>query len=411
MARRYWRLVFLFLISGAVIWCCWTWWASRRDRDAVGEIDREMAAGRHATAAHHLNHFLARNPGSDEAAYLLGVCEQARGRNQPAQEAWARVTPGSPFAARAINARLALLIDSGQLAAAEQLINDAVQDARNEATAVRILLLPTFSHQGRVEDAQRLVVQRWEHLRETGEEASELAVNLARLHAELQWTPIPVEAVRAHLDQAGRLASDDDRVWLGQANLAIRTDKYEEAERLLNACLKRRPDDVPVWRARLRWAVGTSRLDVVQQALAHLPATEFTPAENHRLAAWIAAKHGATATERDELVGLIETDPTDVQALGRLAELASQDGDPQRSIELRQRQAEINRLQSRYRKLYDRNQPIRDAIEMGQLAENLGRPFEATVYLSVAAAEGFHRDVARRKLKRLRRLPAPPLRP
>ena len=50
-------------------------------------------------------------------------------------------------------------------------------------------------------------------------------------------------------NQAASLAPDDDRVWLGRANLAIRTGAYDEAKRWLDACLKRRPEDVPVWRA------------------------------------------------------------------------------------------------------------------------------------------------------------------
>ena len=55
------------------------------------------------------------------------------------------------------------------------------------------------------------------------------------------------------------------------------------------AC-KRRPEDVPVWRARLSWGIATDRLDVVRQALKHLPAEDSTPAQVHRLKVWLAAK-------------------------------------------------------------------------------------------------------------------------
>jgi hypothetical protein len=70
---------------------------------------------------------------------------------------------------------------------------------------------------------------------------------------------------------------------------------------------------------------------------------------------------------------------------------------------MRGREAEIDRLKSRYRKLYDRNQPIRDSLELGDLAEKLGRLFEARVFLSVAAAESLNRDNAKRELERLSR--------
>ena len=138
-----------------------------------------------------------------------------------------------------------------------------------------------------------------------GEGALEPAIKLVRQHIELTLKPTPVETIRAALDQAARLAPEDDRVWLGRANLAIRTGAYDEAERWLDACLRRRPEDVPVWRARLSWGIATNRIDVVEQALTHLPAAESTPAQLHRLNAWLAAKRGDVATERRELERLV----------------------------------------------------------------------------------------------------------
>ena len=44
-------------------------------------FSEEVEAGRHATAARMLTAFLAERPGSDEAAYLLGTCEKAAGRD------------------------------------------------------------------------------------------------------------------------------------------------------------------------------------------------------------------------------------------------------------------------------------------------------------------------------------------
>lgn len=405
--RRHWRLMLALLSTGVMLGCGWKWWEGRRYRDAKMAIEAEMAAGRHAIAARSLTQLMTWSSDADEAGYLLGICEQRRGRYQAAADAWARVTPGSSFSARAISARMSLYVDGGRFATAEQLINDAAQDPRNDATALRILLLPIFCHQGRLEEAQRLVEQRWEHLDETGEAASELAINLARLHAELEWKPSPVEAVRVSLDQAEKLAPDDDRVWLGHANLEIRTNNLEEARRWLDACLKRRPDDVPVWRARVKWGMATSRVDVVREALAYLPASESTPAQANRIEAWLAAKQGNHATERQALERLIADEPADLTALKRLAELARHDGHAERSAEMKRRQAEIDRLTARYQKLYERNQPIRDSAEMGRLGEKLGRAFEARVFLNVAANESLNRDAAKRELKRLNQSLAP----
>ena len=44
-------------------------------------------------AAKDLLELLDRNPGSDEALYLLGTCEKARGRTAAAAEAWAKISP------------------------------------------------------------------------------------------------------------------------------------------------------------------------------------------------------------------------------------------------------------------------------------------------------------------------------
>jgi thioredoxin-like negative regulator of GroEL len=400
--RRNWWLVLALLSTGVMLGCGWKWWEGRRYRRAKMAIEAEMAAGRHAIAARNLIQLMAWSSDSDEAAYLLGICEQARGRNQGADEAWTRVIPGSTFSARAISARMSLAIDGGRLAAAERLINDAAKDPRNDSTALRILLLPILAQEGRHEEAQRLIEQRWEHLRETGEETSELAINLARLHAELDWQPSPVEAVRASLDHAAKLSADDDRVWLAMANLEIRTNNLQDARRWLDSCLKRRPDDFPVWRAFLKWGMAANQVDVVQQALTHLPASECDRTQVIRVVAWLAAQQGDYLAESRALERVVAAEPGDRVALKRLAELARQAGQQERTALLQRREAEIVRLNTRYQKLYERNQPIRDAIEMGQLAEKLGRPFEATVYLSVAAARSLHRDSARRDLERLR---------
>ena len=135
-------------------------------------------------------------------------------------------------------------------------------------------------------------------MNETGEGASEPAIDLVRMHIQLTFKPNPVDDVRAYLKQAAGLAPDDDRVWLGRANLAIRTGAYDEAERWLDACLKLRPEDVPDWRARLSWGIATNQLDVARQALEHLAAEDLTSAQVHRLKSLaIAAKQADLAIE------------------------------------------------------------------------------------------------------------------
>jgi thioredoxin-like negative regulator of GroEL len=398
--RRWWLALATFCAAGLILGG-WAWWRDRSYRDAITNIELEMANGRFSAAARDLNALLAQEPDSDEAAVLLGRCEKERGRTKAAAEALARVAPGSPFAHQAILARMRLAHDQGKFSIAEQIISDAAADPRNDRSHVRFLLVPIYSQLGRLEEAKRLIEERWEHLRETGEGASEPAIDLVRQHIELDFKPNPVEDVRTYLDQASQMARDDDRVWLGRANLAIRTGDYAEAKRWLDECRRLRPLDVPVWSSWLRLGIASGRIDVVREALAHLPAAESNPAQLHRLNAWLSAWRGDVESERCELDGLLAADPADLTALDRLVQLAEKAGQPARAAELRRKQADIKRLIARYEKLYDRCQPIRDAVEMAEIAGQLGRTFEARIFLTLAISEDPERALLREDLTRL----------
>ena len=149
MNRRNGWLALALLVSGVTIGCGWTSWENRWYRNAIADIKADMAAGRYAVAARGLAQLATQAARPDEAAYLLGVCEQARGRNDQAIEAWTRVTPGSAFSSRAIEARLSLLISSGRLRGRRAAHRRRRPRPGNDGTALRVLLLPTFTVQGR----------------------------------------------------------------------------------------------------------------------------------------------------------------------------------------------------------------------------------------------------------------------
>jgi len=394
-------VLLLALIAGGVLWGGWKWWEVRRYRRAMAEIEEEIENGLHGTAARKLISLLARQPDSDEALYLLGTCEMARGRTQSASEAWARVPPGSPLAPQAILGSMRLQMERGRFAEAEQIIREALDDPRIDGSSLPILLGPLYYKQGRLEETLRLIESRWEALNKSGEGSLESAINLVRAHIDLRRSPVPIEVGGSALDQAARMAPEDDRIWLGKANLAIRAGSYDEAARWIDACLRRRPEDGPVWRARLDWAVATNRVAQAREALKHLPAEVSTPAQIHKLAAWFAAQRGDVESERRALERLIAADPTDFVALDRLAELAVKNGQPNRAAGLRREKTEIERRLARYQQLHVRYQPSRDAAEMARLAEQLGQRFEAKAFLTLAVAIDPDRDDIRRDLDRL----------
>ena len=402
--RRRWKLV-LPVLSIALALCLGSWrlWHVGRYQRALADINEQMAAGLHGMAARNLGSLLARKPGWDEANYLLGACERARGRPDEASEAWARVPPDSPFWGRATQGRTELKIERGLLGDAEQLVIDAQKNAPDYGSTLNALLAPIYCQQGRFEEARRLIEAQWDQLNQNGDGASEKAINLVRMRTDLERKIAPPEVIRSYLEQAARSSPEDDRVWLGRANLAIRDGSYEQAARLLDDCLRKRPDDVPVWRAKLSLAIATNQLATALQALKRLPFDESAPAQIPKLAAWISRQHGDLDAERRALELVIEAVPADFSALMRLADLVEKAGQPERVAELQQQKNEIERLHARYEQLYNRNQPIRDAVEMAQLAAQLGHGFEARAFLTVALAEDPGRNDLRDKLRRLSR--------
>jgi tetratricopeptide (TPR) repeat protein len=403
-----WLAIACALICAAVfIWAARAWSSVLTYRKAMSDVRLQMSAGRFAVAARNSVKVLHWCPRSDEAAYLLGVCEQQRGEMRRAAVAWARVEPGSPSSEPALSARALALFNRGQLRSIEEFVDELCRDPRYDTTGVRALLIPSFRQTGRIDDAKRLVEDRWQHLAATGRGAKDLAIRMVRMHIELTEKPPAIESLRAFNDHASRQAPDDDRVWLSQADLAIRAGDLDEANRWIEACLKVRPNDVPVWQTRLKWAMAANRSDEVREALKHLPASVSSQAQLHRIAAWLSSRQGDFAVERDELERLIAVDPADLPALTRLVEVAEKDGQASRAAELLQNKTEVIRLNARYAKLHNRKQPVRHAVEMARLAEKLGRTFEARAFLTLAVAENPDRADLQQALERLIRSRSP----
>ena len=129
-ARRWLLVLALAALAGVLSHGGWRLLRAWRTRTALVEIRKQVHAGRHGTAARNLAALLSSDPSSEEAVYLLGLCEKARGRTEAADEAWARIPPASRFASAAIVGRASLLVDRGQLADAERLLIQALSDPR-----------------------------------------------------------------------------------------------------------------------------------------------------------------------------------------------------------------------------------------------------------------------------------------
>lgn len=375
------------LMGATAFWTGTRWWSVSRQKAAMARVEQAMKSGRHSLAARELTELVASGRDPDRAGYLLGVCEKARGRIPEALAAWAAIPPGSPFGVRAAASRMDLLVERGRLADAESMIRQAAGAPGAEPSVFEILLVEIFVQEGRADEARRLIEARWQALYDKGDGASEQAINLARLHMELDWVKSDDQLLRAHLEKLRVLNQTDDRVWLGLANLCLSTGALDEARGWIDACSRSRPADPPVWRARLEWAMKANQPEMVRSACKHLPGSQATPAEILRVAAWLAKSCGDIEGERSALALWIAVAPENHTARERLRTLEASRGATPVDASGGIPRDEIERDQARYRELYRRNQPLRDAEEMARLAEKLGRRFEATVFEAAARAE------------------------
>jgi enediyne biosynthesis protein E4 len=401
-AASRWRLVLLCTLAAAgLLWGGWKWSQVRHYRLTLARVEDEMDAGLYALAASELTSLLDRNPSSDEVAFLLGMCEKAQGRAQAADRAWARIPATSAFAFRALEGRVQLELEQGRLTAAEQLIKDTCNTRVIPTEDPGILLGPIYCQEGRLREAMQLIEVLWRRNAEAGKAASETSINQLRLYIQIQRAPVPDESIRATLERAGQIAPADERIWLSKANLAIRAKSYQEAAQWIERCLDKQPEEPAVWRARLDWAMATGHTTTAREALKHLPASGWDSREIEKLAAWFAAQNGDDETEKEALKHVTAADPTDVTARDRLIDLLDKAGHTDLATAERRRKDEIARILARYQALFIRNQPRRDAVEMGRLAAQLGRRFEAKAFLTIALARAPDRADIRRDLAQL----------
>ncbi|HZW32004.1 MAG TPA: FG-GAP-like repeat-containing protein [Isosphaeraceae bacterium] len=376
---------------GAAAWIAVQWQAQA----GLSRARRAMAAGRFDLARAQLEGLAIQWPGRPEVDFDLGLCAEAMGDLDAALTAWARVPLRTRFSARAAAGRARILQDRGQFAGAEEVLTAAADDADPNDQEVRPALDRLLWYQGRFPELHRRFERRWSRATDRGDALRQLAL--------LDFEPFPVDRVRAVLEQAAARSPDDDRVWLGRANLAVRTGQLDQAAPLLDRCLRRRPHDVAVWRARLDWGLAALDAREVVRCLPHLPVDSAAPGESLALQAWLAARRGDVAAEHWALERLLDEQPGRIEALERLAELAIRSGQLDRAAGLRRQKAERDRARARYRTLIFQADLTPAVPELARLAERLGRRFEARGWATELLARESTRAEARQLLARLDR--------
>ena len=394
MRRR--RLIVLGLALGIVTWAAIRVIEGWRYNGELRQADREIGSGQLDKALPRLQELSRRWPGQGEPDYLIGHCEEKAGRVDQALLAWGRVPWESSFGRPTALRRARLALKHLRLAIAEESLDLLKGQGGTPSDEVEGLLVSLFWLSGRSDEAARV-------LREQAKSPPG-QVELLRKLWMFDNEAFPIEGIREVLEKAGRESPQDDRVWLGRADLATTFRAARRGRRIcwLKRSEERRPiADPAVWRARLNWGLAADRFDEVARAAAHLAVDQGAEPQVLWLQARFAAHRGDPKVERESLSELLERQPGDTRALERLAELASSTGQSERVAELRRRKAELDRAKERYRKILSEGDPTLHLAELGRTAETLGRWFEAEGWWSLRARAAMDDLEARQALDRL----------
>ena len=206
--------VSLFALVSALTWVGGLSWY----HGELSRIESQVAAGDFQAAKRRLERLAWLGSKDPEVLFWVGACEEAEGNVEAALDAWGRVPRGSPPWVDATVRRAQLALARGRFAEAETALL-AVQPPPDHpaASTCEQLRRKLYLFTIRYDELRRQTVEEWSnaHKPET-----------LRVHWLVDETKsFPVGATRDRLDQAGRDAPDDDRVWLGKANLAIRIGK------------------------------------------------------------------------------------------------------------------------------------------------------------------------------------------
>ena len=160
----------------------------------------------------------------------------------------------------------------------------------------------------------------------------------------LENSPFPLDYVRAPLKRGD---PTDDRVRIGQANLAIWEGRFDLAKQWLDSCDQKPSNDQPLWLARLSLATSSGDFNA-PRAVERVSVRWFLPSEVHRLRAWFAEFEGDGGAERDFLHACVAEEPGNTAALSRLSDLSLKAGQTAEAASYRKKQSEMGALASAY---------------------------------------------------------------
>jgi tetratricopeptide (TPR) repeat protein len=342
----------------------------------------ELARGMVLPARKRLSLLAAAHPGAlgGRVDYELGLAEAAIGNSPAALDAFGRLPDGYPFDARGAIVEARANLERGRLRLAESRLEQAISrgGSPQEMVELRQLLVRVYQIQIRFDEAIDLL--RSGILADPDPEKALDHISL------LERRILPLESLRTTLEEAYRLAPEDDRVWLGRGRLAILAGDPDTAIAWLVRCHVLSPD-AAVWRAWIDLDRVIERTSDVRDAVLQLRPGDLTESEQCLVRAWLAEQAGDRPAEARAWNDLLRLRPGELRAWERLAALALADGDDARAAQLRGRKGELDRALERYRgrvRDVEANRTHAGRLEMAQLAEAASRPEEARIWRELA---------------------------
>ena len=378
---------------------------ARGDASELARAEREIAAGAHRQAAERLARLAERRPDLGGVHRALGASLAALGDVDGALDAWAIVPVDEEGGAAVALDRAALAIEHGRLAAAEMSLEPLVGRRDDVGERAGRLWQQVLLFSGRSGELPGLFERLWDpnRLRGTPAKAEHL-----RNHWLAEARPLPITSMREAIDRLHRLAPEDDRVWLGLADLETRTGRFDAADAWLDRCEARRPDDPEVRLARLEWALAARRLIEAERALPLIPADRLKPGRIALIRGRLAGLRGDRDAERTALEARVALEPGDSASWARLADLAARDGRDADRAALRERKQAVDAADDTYQMLMGAvgGGDLDRLPELARTAETLGRRFEALGWWTILALDAPGDREARAAIDRLRERPA-----
>jgi tetratricopeptide (TPR) repeat protein len=372
MRKRGWLAILVIVPLLVGVGWAGLWVAREVESGTTLELACAQArAGRFAAARATLTRLPPQALAEPDVLDLLAACEHATGHYDAALQAWERIPKNSPRSLPALLARARTLAGNlGRYAEAEPLLIQAIERARGlDRLEARHTLSQLYFHESRREEMRALIRDGAPDWRDPAAELRDLWL--------IDDATVMVEEVSRAVEAAASQAPDDPRIQLAQAGLASLQGDLATAGRRLDGLAKLHPDDRAVLLVGLRLARSAGDPARARACLDRLPPDALLEAEWLDARAWLAGIDKDEKAERAILERRIKVAPADPRVFERLAALAFEAGDRDRAAALRVRKGELDRAKDRYRRLLtDRPAPDRYA-ELGRLAEQLDRPFEA----------------------------------